>query len=127
MDRKWVILHIDDEVEILELVQEILAHSLLTFVAATDGQQGLALAKEHHPDLILLDIMLPEMDGFEVYRQLRQTPETADIPVIMLTARGRPYEKIRAKSIEGLSGYIGKPFGVKDLRQHVEQALGLAY
>ena len=127
MDEKRLILHIDDEVEILELVSEILKHPQLSFLAAMDGPEGLRLAAEHHPDLILLDIMLPDMDGREVYRQLRATPATASIPVIMLTAKSRPYEIIRARAIEGLGGYIGKPFDVQKLRAEIQVKLGISY
>ena len=127
MDDKRLILHIDDEYEILELVAEILRHSQLTFMGALDGPEGLKLASEHRPDLILLDIMLPDMDGREVYAQLRSSPVTADIPVVMLTAKSRPYEVIRARTIEGLGGYIGKPFDVSELRKEIAAQLGITY
>lgn len=127
MHKKRLILHIDDEVEILELVSEILKHPQLSFLGALDGPEGLKLAAKHRPDLILLDIMLPDMDGREVYKRLRSSAETADIPVIMLTARSRPYEIIRARAIEGLGGYIGKPFDVLELRTEVQNKLGIAY
>lgn len=122
-----VVLHIDDEVEILELVAEILKHPRLSFLGALDGPTGLELAAEHRPDLIILDIMLPDMSGHEVYDRLRASPQTAGIPVIMLTAKGRPYEKIRASTIEGLGGYIGKPFDVLELRKQIEDKLGISY
>ena len=127
MDKKRLILHIDDEVEILELVSEILKHPQLSFLAALDGPEGLELAAKYQPNLILLDIMLPDMDGREVYDRLRSSSETADIPVIMLTARSRPYEVIRARAIEGLGGYIGKPFDVLELRTAIQNTLGIAY
>ena len=127
MDKKRLILHIDDEVEILELVSEILKHPQLSFLAALDGPEGLELAAKYQPNLILLDIMLPDMDGREVYDRLRSSAETADIPVIMLTARSRPYEVIRARAIEGLGGYIGKPFDVLELRTAIQNTLGIAY
>jgi two-component system alkaline phosphatase synthesis response regulator PhoP len=127
MDDKRLILHIDDEYEILELVAEILRHPQLTFMGALDGPEGLKLASEHRPDLILLDIMLPDMDGREVYARLRSSPVTADIPVVMLTAKSRPYEVIRARTIEGLGGYIGKPFDVSELRKEIAAQLGITY
>ncbi len=127
MDKKQLILHIDDEVEILELVSEILKHPQIEFLPALDGPKGLELAAERQPDLILLDIMLPNMDGREVFRQLQASPETARIPVIMLTAKSRPYEVIRARAIEGLAGYIGKPFTVLELRTEIQDKLGISY
>ena len=110
MGDKRLILHIEDELEISKLVADILSHPQLDFISAPDGPTGLDMAAEHHPDLILLDIMLPEMDGYKVYQGLRESPETAEIPIIMVTVKNRPHEKIRAKSIQGLEGYVGKPF-----------------
>ncbi len=127
MREKRLILHIDDEVEILQLVTEILRHPQVTIMGALDGPEGLKLAAQHQPDLIILDIMLPDMDGHEVYHLLRSSAETAAIPVVMLTAKSRPYEKIRAGTIKGLGGYIGKPFDVLELRQKVESELGIRY
>lgn len=127
MGDKRLILHIEDESEIVKLVADILSHAQLDFISAPDGPTGLALAAEHHPDLILLDIMLPDMDGYQVYQQLRSSPPIAGIPVIMVTVKNRPHEKIRAKSIQGLEGYVGKPFSVTDLREQITEHLGIAY
>jgi DNA-binding response OmpR family regulator len=127
MGDKRLILHIEDEVEISKLVADILSHPQLDFLTAPDGATGLAIAAEHRPDLILLDIMLPEMDGYQVYEQLRSSPETAGIPVIMVTVKNRPHEKTRAKSIQGLKGYVGKPFSVTELREQITRQLGIAY
>jgi len=92
-----------------------------------DGTSGLTLAGRHRPDLILLDVMLPEMNGYEVFERLSASPETADIPVVMLTVRNRPHEITRARSIKGLGGYIGKPFDLLELRGEVGGKLGIAY
>ena len=127
MGDQRLILHIEDEVEISKLVADILSHPQLEFAFAGDGPTGLEIAAERHPDLILLDIMLPEMDGYQVYQQLRSSPETAGIPVIMVTVKNRPHEKIRAQSIQGLEGYVGKPFSVSDLREQVTRHLGIDY
>jgi CheY-like chemotaxis protein len=127
MDTKQLILHIDDEVDILELVSEILRHPEIEFLSALDGPGGIELARERQPALILLDIMLPDMDGREVFRLLQASPETAHIPVIMLTAKSRPYEVIRAQAIDGLAGYIGKPFTVLELRTTIQDRLGISY
>jgi CheY-like chemotaxis protein len=127
MEKKQLILHIDDEVEILELVSEILRHPQIEFIPALDGPEGLKLATERQPDLILLDIMLPGMDGREVFHRLQASPQTAHVPVIMLTAKSRPYEVIRARAIEGLAGYIGKPFTVLELRSEIQDKLGIVY
>ena len=127
MGEKYLILHIEDEREVVELATDMLRHPQLELVRADDGPSGLALAAERKPDLILLDIMMPDMDGYQVFQELRSKPETADIPVVMLTAKSRPHEKIRAGAIEGLRGYVGKPFSVLELRRVVEQILGISF
>lgn len=127
MGDKRLILHIEDELEIFKLVADILSHPQLDFISAPDGPTGLDMATKHHPDLILLDIMLPEMDGYQVYQGLRESPETAEIPIIMVTVKNRPHEKIRAKSIQGLEGYVGKPFSVAELREQITKHLEITY
>jgi CheY-like chemotaxis protein len=127
MGDRRLILHIEDELEICKLVADILGHPQLDFISAPDGPAGLVMAAERQPDLILLDIMLPEMDGYEVYQGLRAFPETAEIPIIMVTVKNRPHEKIRAKSIQGLEGYVGKPFSVVELREQITKHLEVVY
>ena len=127
MDKKCLILHIEDEVEVVQLATDILAHPQVAVIGAYDSPSALATAVERQPDMILLDIMMPDMDGYEVFEQLRATPETADIPVVMVTAKSRPHEVIRAQSIEGLNGYVCKPFSVRELRQVVENILHITY
>jgi len=127
MGDKRLILHIEDEFDIFKLVADILSHPQLDFISAPDGPTGLEMAAKYHPDLILLDIMLPEMDGYQVYQELRSSPQTADIPVVMVTVKNRPHEKMRARSIQGLEGYVGKPFSVTDLREQITRHLGIAY
>src|SRR5271170_7972866 len=83
-------------------------------VIANDGRSGLDAIAQHHPDLILLDIRMPEMDGFEVNRQLRQTPELAEIPVIFLSAHAQ--EATRQESLAGGGRcFLAKPYEVKSL------------
>jgi len=127
MDDTRLILHIEDESEILELVTEILRHPQVTFMGAPDGATGLALASEHRPDLILLDIMLPGMDGWEVFVRLRASPETADIPVVMLTVKNMPYDVARGSLVDRLEGYIRKPFDIWELRKEIGANLGISY
>lgn len=127
MEDKRLLLHIEDDKEIVLLVATALRHPQLATISAPDGPTGLTLASRHRPDLILLDVMLPEMNGYEVFERLSASPETADIPVIMLTVRNRPHEITRARSIKGLGGYIGKPFDVLELRRAVGGKLGIAY
>jgi CheY-like chemotaxis protein len=127
MDDTRLILHIEDESEIVELVTEILRHPQVTLMGAPDGATGLTLASEHRPDLILLDIMLPGMDGWEVFVRLRASPETADIPVVMLTVKNMPYDVARGSLVDRLEGYIQKPFDIWELRKEIGANLGIKY
>ncbi|HIM12137.1 TPA: response regulator [Candidatus Poribacteria bacterium] len=88
------ILAVDDEIDILQLVEMTLTSDGFEVITASNGIEALEQAKVHMPDLILLDLMMPEMDGFEVIKHLKQTPEMRDIPVIMLTARAQTHERI---------------------------------
>ncbi|MBX9771976.1 MAG: response regulator, partial [Candidatus Obscuribacterales bacterium] len=88
------ILVIDDDQAIAELVKvnlELLGHQVAT---AADGIKGLALAQQNRPDLIVLDVMMPDLDGFTVCQRLRQNPVTQNIPVLMLTALGMTHDKV---------------------------------
>jgi two-component system phosphate regulon response regulator PhoB len=117
------ILIVDDEKDIRELIAVNLmreeAHQILE---AEDGLQALRQAKNERPDLIILDLMLPQMDGLTVYRNLRDNAITAHIPVIMLTARGRLEQKLEGLEL-GADDYMPKPFSPKELMLRVRNLL----
>lgn len=114
------ILVIDDEPSIGRVVQFKLQQEGFKVLVATDGLEGLAQIKEAKPDLILLDIMMPGMDGFEVCRRVRATPEIAATPVIILTARGQ--EPDRTKGIDlGVLDFFTKPFSPQKLLERVRE------
>src|SRR3954470_1581283 len=118
------VLVVDDESDIRELVRinlELDGHAVLT---APDGAKALELARQKTPDLILLDVMMPGLDGWEVLSRLKADSEVAlsNIPVLMLTARSDDMDRIRG-GIEGAIRYITKPFSVYDLRDAVTAAL----
>ncbi|MGI8794590.1 MAG: response regulator [Acidimicrobiales bacterium] len=118
------ILIVDDEPDIRELVRlnlELAGHEI---IEAADGVEGAELAVGEHPDLIVLDVMMPNMDGFEVLAQLKATPDplVAEIPVIMLTARSDDLDRVQG-GIEGALRYLTKPFAPAELREQVEVAL----
>ena len=116
------ILVVDDEPSIVKLVKTTLAARGYTIDEAFDGQEAIVQAKLHHPDLILLDIMMPQMDGNEVRKRLLADPETKDIPIAHLTAVG-DYDKQREALAEGVADYIVKPFTPSDLADHVADLL----
>lgn len=107
-----VILIVDDDVKILDLLKAYFSKENFTVVTATDGVSGLAAIKKNKPDIVILDLMLPGMDGFEVLKQARKMGLT--VPVIMLTARGEESDKLVGLEI-GADDYIAKPFSPKEV------------
>ncbi len=114
------ILVIDDEPSIGRVVQFKLQQEGFKVRVATDGLEGLAYMKEEKPDLILLDLMMPGMDGFEVCRRLRAAPETVATPVIILTARGQEMDRIRGVEL-GVLDFFTKPFSPQKLLERVKE------
>ncbi len=119
---KKKILVVDDEKDILELVSIILSEGDITVYKAEDGRNALEIAKEKKPDLILLDIMMPEIDGWEVLKMLKKEKETKDIPVAMLTCKTEVRDKVLGIQ-EGAVDYITKPFAPDDLMSRVKEIL----
>ena len=117
------ILVVDDEPSIVKLVKTTLLGRGYVVDEAFDGVEAIAQAKLHHPDLILLDVMMPRMDGNEVRKRLLADPETKDIPVVMLTAKTQLSEQ-QAGLDCGALDYICKPFTPKDLVAQVQGFLG---
>ena len=103
----------------LEFLLREAGHEVLT---ASNGMDALAAAERHKPDLLVLDIMLPIVDGFEVCRTLRANPELRDMRILMLTARGREHEIARGLAL-GANAYVTKPFGTRELMRIVGELL----
>ena len=116
------ILIVDDDVDTLRLVGLMLQRQGYQISAATNGQQGLSKAVEEQPDLILLDVMMPDMDGYEVTRQLRQNPITADTPILMFTAKTQLDDKVAGFEV-GADDYLTKPTHPSELQAHVKALL----
>jgi len=117
------ILIVDDEEDIRELIAvNLLREEDYKLLEAVNGLEALHLAKTRRPDVIILDLMLPEMDGLTVYRNLREDPRTKTTPVIMLTARGRLEEKLTGLEL-GADDYLAKPFSPKELMLRVRNLL----
>jgi len=124
MPPKKRILIVEDEKDLSYLMQELLQLNGYDVIAAYDGKEGLKMAGACHPDLILLDLMLPQMDGRVVLPMLKFNPDTQNIPVIILTARGE--SKIILNTIkDGALDYLIKPFEHKELLALIERGLKL--
>jgi CheY-like chemotaxis protein len=116
------VLVIDDERAIRTVCRVNLAASGIDVVEAEDGQSGLEAARREQPDLILLDVMMPGVDGWDVARRLGDDPATREIPVVFVTARADDADKRIAQRLGGV-GYIVKPFDPVDLGDRVEDVL----
>ncbi len=116
------ILLVEDEKNIVELVRYTLEQEGYRVVVATDGVQALTLVRQHQPDLILLDLFLPQLDGFEVCRRLKQDRTTSPIPILMLTAKASEADKVAGLEL-GADDYLTKPFSVRELVARVRVVL----
>jgi DNA-binding response OmpR family regulator len=118
-----VVLVADDDPDILALVRFRLEREGYYVVSAPDGQAALELALDHTPDLAVLDVMMPRLDGYEVTRRLREHDATKGMPIILLTARVGESDLERGFEM-GADGYVTKPFSPQMLREQVQAALG---
>jgi CheY-like chemotaxis protein len=116
------ILVVDDEPSIVKLVTATLESRGYEVIPAYDGQEAIVEAKAHKPDLILLDVMMPHMDGTEARKRLLSDPVTKDIPVVHLTAVG-DFDQQREALADGATDYIVKPFSPSELAQEVAEML----
>jgi two-component system alkaline phosphatase synthesis response regulator PhoP len=112
------VLIIEDEPHIVLSLEYLLARGGFDTAAAADGERGLAMVRELRPDAILLDLMLPRLDGYQVCRALKSDPELASIPVIILSAKGQEVEVLKGLSL-GAARYITKPFGNTEIIEAV--------
>lgn len=116
------IIAIEDEADILEVIQYNLKREGYKVVTSTDGDDGLGKVRKEAPDLVLLDLMLPGLDGIEVCRHLKQDPVTRPIPIIMVTAKGEEADVVLGLGV-GADDYIIKPFSPKELVARVKAVL----
>lgn len=112
--RPPLILAVDDNEDNLQLLTQLLVMLECEFIAATDGETTLAMAQGHQPDLILLDMMLPDLSGLEVVRYLKQNPETSAIPIIAVTAMARVEDRDHF-ILAGCTDYIKKPYIIDEM------------
>lgn len=112
----------DDDVEILALLRRHLTGPDRTIFEASDGEDALRLAKEHRPELVILDVMMPGMSGWEVCRSIREDAQLAGTAVLMLTGIGERLNELTSP-LYGADGCLDKPFEFDDLDRHIEEAL----
>ncbi len=117
------IVYVEDDARTVDLVKIVLRREGYVVTGAPNGREGLKLIAEVKPDLVLLDLMMPDMDGWEVYQTLRAQDATRDLPVIIITAKAASIDKVLGLHIAKVNDYITKPFAPNDLVQAVRKVL----
>jgi len=115
------ILCIEDEPEMIDLIRLILERRGFNVQGAAGGMEGIKKVRELLPDLVLLDLMMPDMDGWEVYQQMKADEATRGIPVIVVTAKAQSIDKVLGLHIAKVDDYIAKPFSPQELLDSVEK------
>jgi two-component system, OmpR family, response regulator VicR len=118
------VVYIEDEPEMIDLVRLILMRKPYQLTGANGGREGLDLVRKVRPDVVLLDLMMPGMDGWEVYQQMRSDETIKNIPVIIVTAKAQSIDKVLGLHIAKVDDYIAKPFSPDDLIASIERVLG---
>ncbi len=116
---------IEDEPEMIDLVRLILGRKGFEVIGANGGVEGLETVRTERPDLVLLDLMMPDMDGWGVYQQMKADEELRGIPVVVVTAKAQSIDKVLGLHIAKVDDYITKPFGPQELLESVEKILGV--
>ena len=116
------ILLIEDEEDVSDLIRYHLKKSKYRVLSAADGLEGLRLASEERPDAVILDVMLPRLNGFEVAKRMKGDPSTASIPLLILSAKGEPEHRIKGLEL-GADDYLPKPFSPKELLLRIKALL----
>ena len=120
--KKGTVLVIDDEKDLIELVRYNLEKEGFDVIAATDGQSGVEVVRKHRPDLVVLDLMMPGLDGLQVCQRLRSDPRTARVPIIMLTAKATEADRVVGLEF-GADDYVTKPFSPREVVARVKAVL----
>jgi two-component system alkaline phosphatase synthesis response regulator PhoP len=121
VDRKRILV-VDDEIYIVHILEFSLTMEGYTVLTASDGEEALKMIEQERPDLVVLDIMMPKLDGYEVCRRLRQDDQFGTLPVILLSAKGRPVDR-EAGLHAGADDYIAKPFSPRKLLEKIRTLL----
>jgi DNA-binding response OmpR family regulator len=124
-EEKLRVVCIEDEPEMIELIRLILGRKNFELIGAVGGHEGLDTVRKLKPDLVLLDLMMPDMDGWEVYQQMKADETLKSIPVIVVTAKAQSIDKVLGLHIAKVDDYVTKPFGPQELLASVNKVLGL--
>ncbi len=116
------ILIVDDEPNIVISLEYVMKNAGFDVAVAYDGEEALEKVKENVPDLVILDVMMPKLDGFEVCKKIRENPAWKSVRIVMLTAKGRDSEREKGLSF-GADDYLTKPFSTRDILQRVKEIL----
>ena len=117
------VIYFEDDKDMVELVRIILGREGYQVEGIAEGQAGIKAVQQNSPDVVLLDLMLPDMDGWEIYRQLKHDESTADIPVIVITAKAQSIDKVLGLEFAKVDDYISKPFRPNELIDRVGEVL----
>ena len=123
-DETATILCIEDEPEMIELIRLILEQHNYNVIGALGGEEGVRMAEETRPDLVLLDLMMPGLDGWAVYQRIRSSENLRETPVIIVTAKAQSIDKVLGLHIAKVDDFISKPFGPQELISSIQRVLG---
>lgn len=123
-DQKTIrVVCVEDEPEMIDLIQLILGRKGYEVIGANGGKRGIATIQSEKPDIVLLDLMMPEMDGWEVYQKMKADEALREIPVIVVTAKAQSIDKVLGLQIAKVDDYISKPFSPQELLDSIQQVL----
>jgi two-component system response regulator VicR len=122
-NRSKRIVYIEDDTEMIDLVTLILNRRGYEVKGAHNGREGLDTVLKDPPDLILLDLMMPDLDGWNIYQQIKSNNAVSEIPVIIITAKAQPIDRVLGLHIAKVDDYISKPFHPRDLLDSVERVI----
>lgn len=117
------VVYIEDEPDMIDLVRLILSRKHYEVIGAMGGREGLDTIRKHRPDVVLLDLMMPDIDGWEVYQQIKAEKTICEIPVIVVTAKAQEIDKVLGIHIAKVDDYITKPFSPKELYDSLDKVL----
>ncbi|MBI9049524.1 MAG: response regulator [Anaerolineaceae bacterium] len=122
-NKKYKIVYVEDDTDMVHLMRVILEQNHFIVYTAKDGQDGLSLISQVEPDLILLDLMMPDLDGWEIFQRIRNIDSFKKTPVIIVTAKSQEIDKVLGLRIAKVDDYICKPFHPKDLVERINDVL----